>query len=71
MIKLSYEESGQYSQKKFKFVVPECGHEITFSYTTPAMCSEAGCTSKVDRVSTLVGDHNMDVRVKYFVRGEL
>jgi hypothetical protein len=70
MIQLRYKDKTRY-QKEFRYVVPECGHEITFAHTAPVMCPESGCTSKIPRVSMLVSDVNMDIRVKYYVHGEI
>jgi hypothetical protein len=62
---------GTGNQKTMYFINPKCGHELSFSYSTPTVCQAPNCSEKPPQIDRLEGDYSTAARVKYFAEGKL
>ncbi len=58
-------------RRKTTFIIPKCGHELEFEYTTPYVCKEPRCSEKPPKIDKLFGDNNQDNRVKFYAEGKI
>ena len=57
--------------KDIYFIMPKCGHELKFGYSTPYKCQHPDCKEKPPAVDKLEGEYATAARVKYFAEGKL